>query len=41
MCPDAEGWENVDPDEVAKWGLESEFPAPTHSGAAEETPTGS
>lgn len=47
MFPDAEGWENVDADDVAKWGMASEFPAytpeqkQTHAGAAEEIPTGS
>lgn len=47
IFPDAEGWENVDPDDVAKWGMGSEFSASTpeqkemHSEAAEEMPTGS
>lgn len=47
MFPDAEGWENVDDDDVAKWGTGSEFPADTpeqnhmHAGAAKERPTGS
>lgn len=47
MFPDAEGWENVDADDVAKWGMASEFPAytpeqkQTHAAAAEEIPTGS
>ncbi|CAN9511100.1 unnamed protein product [Ophioblennius macclurei] len=27
VFPDAEGWENMDPDEAAKWSVESEFPA--------------
>lgn len=46
MFPDAEGWENVDAEDVAKWGTGSEFPAyspeqkQTH-GTAEEIPTGS
>lgn len=46
MFPDAEGWENVDADDVAKWGTGSEFPAyrpeqeKTHR-PAEEIPTGS
>lgn len=26
MFPDAEGWENMDPDEVGKWSVGSEFP---------------
>ena len=26
MFPDAEGWENMDPNEVAKWSVGSEFP---------------
>lgn len=25
MFPDAEGWENVDPEEAAKWSVGSEF----------------
>lgn len=47
IFPDAEGWENVDPDDVAKWGMGSEFSASTpeqkemHSEAAEEMPKGS
>lgn len=47
MFPDAEGWENLDADDVAQWGVESEFAAytpeqkQTHAGAAEEIPTGS
>ncbi|XP_011618607.2 atypical kinase COQ8B, mitochondrial isoform X2 [Takifugu rubripes] len=46
IFPDAEGWENVDPDDVAKWGVGAEFSAYTpeeqqgRSGAAEETPAG-
>lgn len=46
MFPDAEGWENVDPDEAAKWGVGSEFPpytpeqSQTEGGAAAEIPTG-
>ncbi|XP_029964939.1 atypical kinase COQ8B, mitochondrial isoform X2 [Salarias fasciatus] len=27
VFPDAEGWENMDPDEAAKWAVGSEFPA--------------
>lgn len=27
VFPDAEGWENVDPDEAAKWSVASEFPS--------------
>ncbi|XP_020500056.1 atypical kinase COQ8B, mitochondrial [Labrus bergylta] len=38
VFPDAEGWENVDPDEAAKWAMGSEFP--TDAGAAAGTPTG-
>lgn len=38
VFPDAEGWENVDPDEAAKWAMGSEFP--TDAGAAAEMPTG-
>ncbi|KAM6987567.1 atypical kinase COQ8B, mitochondrial [Tautogolabrus adspersus] len=38
VFPDAEGWENMDPDEAAKWAMGSEFP--TDAGAAAETPTG-
>lgn len=45
VFPDAEGWENVDPDEAAKWSVGSEF-APgtleqsqTEGGAAAEIPT--
>lgn len=46
MFPDAEGWENVDADDVAKWSTGSEFPAYSPEqkqphGAAEEIPTGS
>lgn len=26
MFPDAEGWEEMDPDEAAKWAVGSEFP---------------
>lgn len=26
VFPDAEGWENVDPEEAAKWSVGSEFP---------------
>lgn len=33
VFPDAEGWENMDPDEAAKWAVGSEFPA----GAAEQS----
>ncbi|XP_068441537.1 atypical kinase COQ8B, mitochondrial isoform X2 [Clinocottus analis] len=47
VFPDAEGWENVDPDEAAKWAMRSEFPssdAPEQSQAeaeaAAETPAG-
>ncbi|XP_070761512.1 atypical kinase COQ8B, mitochondrial isoform X2 [Enoplosus armatus] len=46
VFPDAEGWENMDPDEAAKWAVGSEFPpnAPeqsqTEAGAAAEMPTG-
>lgn len=25
MFPDAEGWDNIDPDEAAKWAMGSEF----------------
>lgn len=47
VFPDAEGWENVDPDDVAKWGVASEFSAYTpeqqqgRSGGAGERPAGS
>lgn len=37
VFPDAEGWENVDPDEAAKWATGSEFPSEqsqTEAGAA-------
>lgn len=27
VFPDAEGWDNMDPDEAAKWAMGSEFPA--------------
>lgn len=46
MFPDAEGWENVDPDEVAKWSMGSDFPphavdqSQTEAGTAAEMPTG-
>ncbi|KAM6931796.1 atypical kinase COQ8B, mitochondrial [Lycodopsis pacificus] len=46
VFPDAEGWENVDPDEAAKWATGTEFPSDaleqsqTEAGAAAETPTG-
>lgn len=36
MFPDAEGWENMDPDEVAKWGVGSQFPP----GTAEQSQEG-
>lgn len=39
VFPDAEGWENVDPDEAAKWAMESEFPSDAGATAA-EMPTG-
>lgn len=26
MFPDAEGWDNMDPDELAKWAVGSELP---------------
>ncbi|XP_034557292.1 atypical kinase COQ8B, mitochondrial [Notolabrus celidotus] len=38
VFPDAEGWENVDPDEAAKWAMGSEFPP--EAGAAAEMSTG-
>lgn len=47
MFPDAEGWENVDPDEAIKWGVGSECPPytleqnQTEGGAAEHIPSGS
>ena len=46
MFPDAEGWDNMDPDEAAKWAVGSEFPSgipeqsQTEAGAAAEMPTG-
>lgn len=46
MFPDVEGWENMDPEEAAKWAVGSEFPpdAPeqsqTEAGAAAAMPTG-
>lgn len=46
VFPDAEGWENVDPEEAAKWSMASEFPpdtpeqSKTETGAAAEMPTG-
>ncbi|KAM9358614.1 atypical kinase COQ8B, mitochondrial isoform 1-T1 [Symphorus nematophorus] len=46
VFPDAEGWENMDPDEAAKWAVGSEFPSDTadqsqtEAGAAAEMPTG-
>ncbi|XP_038549526.1 atypical kinase COQ8B, mitochondrial [Micropterus salmoides] len=46
VFPDAEGWENMDPNEAAKWAMGSEFPtdAPeqseTEAGSAAEIPTG-
>ncbi|XP_012728108.2 atypical kinase COQ8B, mitochondrial [Fundulus heteroclitus] len=36
VFPDAEGWENMDPDESAKWAVGSEFPP----GSAEQSPGG-
>ncbi|CAJ1066166.1 atypical kinase COQ8B%2C mitochondrial [Xyrichtys novacula] len=38
VFPDAEGWENMDPDEAAKWSMGSEFPPDTE--AAAEMPPG-
>jgi len=35
VFPDAEGWENMDPDEAAKWAMGTEFP----SDAADQTQT--
>ncbi|KAM7413570.1 hypothetical protein PAMA_020783 [Pampus argenteus] len=35
VFPDAEGWENMDPDEAAKWAMGAEFP----SDAADQTQT--
>uniref|UniRef100_A0A8C4NXV1 Coenzyme Q8B n=1 Tax=Dicentrarchus labrax TaxID=13489 RepID=A0A8C4NXV1_DICLA len=46
VFPDAEGWENMDPDEAAKWAVGSEFPpespeqSQTEAGAAAEKATG-
>lgn len=46
MFPDAEGWENVDPDEVAKWSMGSDFPphavdqSQTEAATVAEMPTG-
>lgn len=46
VFPDAEGWENMDPDEAAKWAVGSEFPpdgpeqSQTEAGPATEIPTG-
>lgn len=46
IFPDADGWESVDPDDVAKWGVGSEFSAYTpeqqegRRGAAEQAPAG-
>ncbi|TKS81428.1 Atypical kinase COQ8B, mitochondrial [Collichthys lucidus] len=46
VFPDAEGWENMDPDEAAKWAMGSEFShdaseySQTEARAAAETPTG-
>ncbi|KAL6116470.1 coq8b [Pungitius sinensis] len=45
VFPDAEGWENVDPDEAAKWATGSEFPSEaveqsqTEAGAAGVPPS--
>ncbi|KAF7655062.1 hypothetical protein LDENG_00061200 [Lucifuga dentata] len=44
--PDAEGWEEMDPDEASKWAVGSEFPAneaeqsQTETGATAEMPAG-
>lgn len=35
VFPDAEGWENMDPDEAAKWAMGAEF----HSDAVDQTQT--
>ncbi|GLD70211.1 aarF domain-containing protein kinase 4-like isoform X1 [Lates japonicus] len=44
VFPDAEGWENVDPDEAAKWAVGSDFSPDatekTETGAAADIPTG-
>ncbi|XP_047450882.1 atypical kinase COQ8B, mitochondrial [Mugil cephalus] len=45
VFPDAEGWENMDPDEAAKWAVGSEFPSAvehsqTDAGRTAETHTG-
>ncbi|XP_045930671.1 atypical kinase COQ8B, mitochondrial isoform X2 [Micropterus dolomieu] len=46
VFPDAEGWENMDPNEAAKWAMGSEFPtdepeqSETEAGSAAEIPTG-
>lgn len=46
VFPDAEGWENVDPDEAAKWSVGSEFAtgkleqSQKEGGAAAEIPPG-
>ena len=34
MFPDAEGWDEMDPDESAKWAVGSEFPSSQGAGAA-------
>ncbi|XP_018518191.1 atypical kinase COQ8B, mitochondrial isoform X2 [Lates calcarifer] len=40
VFPDAEGWENVDPDEAAKWAVGSDFSPDAEAGAAGDIPTG-
>ena len=46
VFPDAEGWENMDPDEAAKWAVGSEFSfdaeqhSQTAAGAAADMATG-
>lgn len=45
VFPDAEGWENVDPEEAAKWSVGSEFPhnpveeSQTEGGPSAQRPT--
>ncbi|KAM9732733.1 atypical kinase COQ8B, mitochondrial isoform 2-T2 [Menidia menidia] len=38
VFPDAEGWENMDPDEAAKWAVGSEFPDAVEKSQAETGP---
>ncbi|XP_069552541.1 atypical kinase COQ8B, mitochondrial [Brachyistius frenatus] len=40
VFPDAEGWDNMDPDEAAKWALGSEFPSDVEMQSQTEMHTG-